>query len=412
MRPSRTGLTTPRHADDLCAAVWQALAIGLTYGPMRRVNSDAAGTFQARRMEDRSVAFLEIMIGIAVAAVIAFLILLTSLRARRAQGEEDASNNRSGKHQDAAALRSRWPQLLLAVAFLVVATLIVLWQFPPFGGSGAAESAWRTQPNALVFFIVMLAAGGLGLLAFLFYVFLRAQPPTTIASAEAAATPETTDPAGFASPAGTRLLGLLILAFAFLLLNWVYVPRALQYSMVLQLVYPAALAVALVLMFDKATRSWSAKNGGESFREWLLCDVVVFLLVLGFLNLLEAKSGDKYAALIWDVLHVVLFFGVFWLLDRTAARLRFLFAYAYLTGLPILLLIWREAQGVAAPPEQSWWSTIWPVFFLGVIFFVLELIAVIASRDRSKQALPAAKDLLFVVLLTVLLISAVPGSDG
>ena len=388
------------------------MAIGLTYGRMRRAESGAVGTFRARRMEDRSVAFLEIMIGIAVAAVIAFLILLTTVRARRAQGQDEPSSHRSARHQDAASLRSRWPQLLLAVAFLVVVTLIVLWQFPPFGGSGAAESTWRTQPNALVFFIVMLAAGGLGLLAFLFYVFMRAQPPTTIAGAEAAVSPKATEAAGFASPAGTRLLGLLLLAFAFLLLNWIYVPRPLQYSMVLQLVYPAALAVALVLMFDKATRSWSAKNSGESFREWLLCDVVVFLLVLGFLNLLEAKSGEKYASMTWDVLHVVLFFGVFWLLDRTSVRLRFLSAYAYLTGMPILLLIWREAQGIAAPAEQGWWSTIWPVFFLGVIFFVLELIAVIASRDRSKQTLPAAKDLLFVVLLAVLLIGAVPGTDG
>ena len=34
------------------------------------------------------------------------------------------------------------------------------------------------------------------------------------------------------------------------------------------LIYPAALGVALVLLFDKATRGWSAKGGGDTAREW------------------------------------------------------------------------------------------------------------------------------------------------
>ena len=46
------------------------------------------------------------------------------------------------------------------------------------------------------------------------------------------------------------------------------------------------------------------------------------------------------------------------------------------------------------------------------IFFVLELIAVIASSDREKQAVPAIKDALYVVLVGITLISAVPAAEG
>ena len=355
-------------------------------------------------MDDRSALFLEVMIGIAVAAVVAFLITLVTARSRRPEA--------SGKAGDGAALRSRWPQLLLAVVLLVAITLIVLWQFPPLGGESGADTSWRTQPNAMAFFIVMLGAGGLGLVVFLFYLFVRAQAPsTTTAGAEADAPPADAAQAQFATPAGTRLLGLLLLALAVLLLCWIYLPPALQYPMVLHLVYPATFAVALVLLFDKATRAWSVKTSGESVREWLLCDVATFFLVLGFLNLAQSNAGDKYAALIWDLLHVVLFFGVFWVLDRTASRLRFLVAYAYLTGLPILLLIWRANQGVAAAKDPNWWETIWPVFFLGVIFFVLEIIAVVAARDRERQGAATIKDVLSVILLGIALIMAVPGAS-
>ena len=181
----------------------------------------------------------------------------------------------------------------------------------------------------------------------------------------------------------------------------------------LYLLYPATLAVGFVMLFDKASRSWSTKNGGESFREWLLCDLLVFFLILGFLNLLESKVGAKYEALIWDMLHLAAFLLVFWLLDRRLARLRFLAAYLYLMLLPILLLIWRAVQeGVPAAKDPDWWGTIWPLFFLGAIFFVLELIAVIASSDREKQAVPAIKDALYVVLVGITLISAVPAAEG
>ena len=75
-------------------------------------------------------------------------------------------------------------------------------------------------------------------------------------------------------------------------------------------------------------------------------------------------------------------------------------------------LLRRAMQGVPAAKDPSWWDTVWPLFFLGAIFFVLELIAVIASSDREKQAVPAIKDGLYVVLVGIVLIAAVPAAEG
>ena len=86
----------------------------------------------------------------------------------------------------------------------------------------------------------------------------------------------------------------------------------------------------------------------ESVREWLLCDLLTFLLVLSFLNLRSAVAKpEAYAGSFWDLLNVVLFFAAFWVLDRTAARSRFLVGYGYLVVLPMLLLILQTIQGVA-----------------------------------------------------------------
>ena len=130
---------------------------------------------------------------------------------------------------------------------------------------------------------------------------------------------------------------MLALLVAFLLLNWVYLSTADQHFVVLHLFYPAALAVALVLLFDKAARGWNVKSGAENFREWLLCDAVTFLLILGFLNLRQYGGSEKYASMFWDVLHIALFFLIFWMLDRNLTRFRFLVAHAHLIALPILL---------------------------------------------------------------------------
>ena len=183
----------------------------------------------------------------------------------------------------------------------------------------------------------------------------------------------------------------------------------------LYLIYPASLALALVLLFDKATRSWSPKNTWASVREWLYCDLITFLLILGFINLRQSGTEGNYAYLFWDMLHITLFFFIFWLLDRKLTRYRFLIAQAYLILLPIGLLIWQTTQLLPPPedapplaPPVSWWSTIWPFFYLAIVAFVLEIIALIASRNADQHPVPALKDIIFIALYAILLISAIP----
>ena len=352
-------------------------------------------------MDDRSAAFLEVMIGIAIIGVLAFVVLFFAGRVRMATS--------AGARQ----LNIRWPQILLAVVLLIVVALAILWQFPPLDGDSktAGGGGWRSDPDARIFFIIMLAVAAGAILVFLASLAIRANPklaspPADDEDATAKAVP------AVEAPSAARLFGLLLPLVAILLLCWISLQPEQQYALMLYLLYPVTLAVAFVMLFDKASRSWSAKNGGESFREWLLCDLLVFFLILGFLNLLDSQAGAKYEALIWDMLHLAAFLLVFWLLDRRLARLRFLVAYFYLMLLPILLLIWRAVQGVPAAKDPDWWGTIWPLFFLGAIFFVLELIAVIASSDREKQGIPAIKDALYVVLVGITLISAVPAAEG
>jgi hypothetical protein len=67
-------------------------------------------------------------------------------------------------------------------------------------------------------------------------------------------------------------------------------------------------------------------------------------------------------------------------------------------------------QAIEIPVEISWWETIWPFFSLAVIFFVLEIIALIITRDTRSQGLATAKDLLFLVLYVICLIIAIPES--
>jgi hypothetical protein len=146
-------------------------------------------------------------------------------------------------------------------------------------------------------------------------------------------------------------------------------------------------------------------------REWLMCDLFVFLLVLGYLNLESLGGGAKYASVLWDVVHVTLFFLAFWMVDRKLTRYRFVVGYFYLIVLPVLLLIWRATQGAAASPDgASWWETIWPLFFLAVIFFALEAVMLIAARDG--RTLATIKDAVFVALYAILLINAIPGEAG
>jgi len=195
-----------------------------------------------------------------------------------------------------------------------------------------------------------------------------------------------------------------LLVVAILLLCWIALAPATQFALLSQLIYPASLGVALVLLFDKATRTWGLKPGAESAREWLLGDLLMFLLVLGFLNLRGAPKPEAYSASFWDLLNIVLFFIAFWTIDRTALRGRFLLGYGYLVVAPLLLLIWQSVLGVAGP--ASWWASAWPLVILAAVFFVLEAVTLIASSGE-RQTLPAVKDAIFVLAYAVLLIVAV-----
>ncbi len=346
-------------------------------------------------MDSRSADFLEVMVAIAVVAVAAFVILLISGYARRSPASGGA----------AVAESPRWIEMILAAVLLVVIGAVMVWQFFPSELLQDAPTDWRGESRSLVFFVVMVVVAVGALVVFLIYQLSRLSPQP--ATARQVATQTAAEPT-VETPSATRLLGLLILALAFLLLNWVYVPRPEQYTLMQAVVYPASFAVALVLLFDKATRAWSVKGMAETMREWLFCDALVILLMLGYLNLLGVDSGENYASLFWDLLHIALFFFTFWMLDRKVSRYRFLIAHAYLILLPILLLIWQLMQGVAQVEGISWWSTIWPFFSLAIIFFVLEVIALVATRDVEKQVVPVIKDAVFLVLYGVLLVIAIP----
>jgi hypothetical protein len=342
-------------------------------------------------MESRSIEFIEVMGGIAALAIVAFLVLLVARHLRRSRPQAPAAY-----------------ELILAVILLLVVAAAVVWQFVPIAEPPRAAADWRSGTRTLVFFVVMLVVGGLGLLAFLVFLYAR-----TLGETRATALPgepAAAEPAATATHAGLGLLGLLLLALAFLVLNWAYLPPAQQLATMLRLIYPASLGTALVLLIDKASRAWNVKNTGETVREWLMCDLIVFLLVLGFLNLAWSPAEADYAAMFWDFLHIVLFFLTFWVLDRTTTRFRFLVGYGYLVLMPLLLWIWRLAQAV--PEAVSWWSGIWPLFFLAIVFFVLEVIALVATRDRATQAVPVIKDIVFLVLYGIFLAAAIPEAAG
>ena len=365
-------------------------------------------------MDSRSVIFLEVMAAIAIVGVLAFLIFLVGRAMAQSRG----------------SFSGRWYQYLLAALLVVVVIIIGVWQFSTDGLLGQAAD-WRADSRAITFFVIMLIVVALGLVGFVIYLIVQAAqqgapqdaaqgidalaPAAPAATAATIVTPAaeaaTAEVAAQATAPGVRLLGLLALLVAFLLLNWIYLTKADQLFVVQNLIYPTALAVALVLLFDKAARGWNVKSGAENFREWLLCDAVTFLLILGFVNLHHFGGGEAYSAMFWDVLYVALFFLIFWILDRTLTRLRFLLAHLYLIGLPLLLLIWRAVQGVSMSAELTWWSSIWPFFFLAIIAFVLEIIVILLQAGENKHGLGAVKDAVFVAIYGILLIVAVPEAD-
>jgi hypothetical protein len=348
-------------------------------------------------LEQRGTIFVEAMLVIAVIGVLAFLIGLLIRAPQRQQAGV------SGPGQPSQS--PRWYEFTLALLLLAAIAAFAVWIIstgkPWVWGENIGD--WQADNRTIVFAAIMVALGVIGLGVSFIYALVQSAPSPAVrrpiaASAEAAA------PGVVPAPSPLRIFGLLLLVVAIILLCWIALPSAQQYGLILQLIYPATLGLSLVLLFDKATRTWGTKGSAETFREWLFCDLLVFLLVLAFLHLRGIAKPEAYTVSFWDLLNVVLFFAAFWIVDRTAARGRFLFAYGYLVVLPVLLLIWDSVLGVAT--QASWWATMWPFLIVAAVFFVLEAVTLTAS-DGERQTLPAVKDVLFVVIYAVLLIVAV-----
>lgn len=345
---------------------------------------------------------LDLVALVALALIGAVLVIVAAVRLGREQrpAPETAATDRRDP---------RWFEILLAAVFLsALVILVVVFAFQPTA-DGPAPEGWRTGTRSDLFLGVMLAVAVLSLL-FLLVVLTTRLPARSLPAAPRSE--GDAPPAGTVrDPAGSRLFGLLLLAAGILLLGWVYLDAVARADLMVQVLYPAAVAVAIVLLFDKATRSWTPKTRVEGFREWLLCDLVLITLILGFLNLRQLEDGDAYGGFFWDMVHIAAFFLVFWCLDRTSMRWRFLAGFGYLALLPLLLALWRWAQEIEMPPDLAWWSTLWPVFFLALAFFVFEIVTLLVSRDSRDHVLPAVKDTLFVVLYAAFLIAAVPGAE-
>ena len=302
--------------------------------------------------------------------------------------------------------RPRWFELVLAVVLVVALVVVGVLFAIEYGGDNAT---WRTSLRASVFLGVMLALGALGLMFLVVFLATRLMRPSeqhSTTSGPVAALPEAAS-----NPMGTRLLGLALFAVGILLLGWVYLLPQTRAYLLLQVLYPAAIAVGIVLLFDKASRSWRSKPSTEEIREWLFCDLCVFALILGVVNLYQLQSRETYDGFFLDWLHVALFFLVFWLVDRTQFAGRFLVGLAYLGLLPVLLLLWRWVQDIAVPEDISWWSTIWPTVVLAAVFFVLEVISLVALRGVRGHSVTVIKDVAFVILYIIFLVIAVPSVE-
>jgi len=346
-------------------------------------------------VDSRSIEFLDVMIAMVVIGVLSFAAGLIVIYARQTAPSRPQPN------------APQWYGFVPALVLVVAAAAVLVWLIARGGQWAWGESIpnWRSDPRTTAFTLVMVALALIGFVGALAYTFLEGpapQRPRSLTEAPPAA-PEAPK---VRTPSRIGLLGQLLLAVAFLLMCWIALPRADQFALMQQLIYPGSFGVALVLLFDKASRTWGIKSNVDVVREWLFCDILVFLIFLGFLNLRNVEKPDAYAAVFWDLLNLVVFFAVFWLVDRNTSRLRFLAGYSYFILAPLLLLIWRAVQGISTPGELSWWGSVWPFFILGAIFFILEIITLPASRQPERRLLPAAKDGLFVLLYAILLIVA------
>jgi len=338
------------------------------------------------------------MIVVAVIGVLAFLIGLLARAPQRQQVGAGAATQ--------PAPSPRWYEFTLAIILVAAIAAFAIWIIATGKQWVWGESIenWRSDTRTIMFAAVMVALGVVGLVVSLAYALVQSSQQAAPSRPAAARTEGSASAQAMAAPSPVRLLGMLILVLAILLLCWIGLSSAQEYGLILQLIYPASLGLALVLIIDKATRAWGMKSAAESVREWLFCDLLTFLLVLAFLNLRGVAKPDAYVGGFWDILNIVLLFAAFWIIDRTGTRSRFLFGYGYLIVQVLLLLIWQATQGAAAP--ASWWASIWPFLILEGVFFILEAITLVASSGE-RQTLPAVKDAVFVVLYAILLIVAV-----
>ena len=361
-------------------------------------------------MEDRSLQFITIMALIGAVGIAAFLLILVSKALSKRQAESAG--------EKVPSREPHWLAVALSGLAVVIATALLLWFLFP----GSYDQLGSVAPRAGHFLIVMLIVAAIALIAFIVALIARASRPETERTEDGFAVPDAAKPpvrpASAALPdgavpvsAGLRLLFLLIVPVALLIFGWSALSHDVQHGLTVRLAYPAVFAVVMVLLIDKATRAWSTKSGAEIFREWMFLDLFLVLLMVAFWNLTSVADPAAYRSFFWDILGLAGLFLAFWLVDRTATRFRFLLAYAFLVLLPVLLIIWRYMTPAAPPAEGvelSWWDTYWPVFYLAIIFGVLEIILLAASRDHTKQGLATLKDTLFIVVYGILLLVAIP----
>ena len=162
--------------------------------------------------------------------------------------------------------------------------------------------------------------------------------------------------------------------------------RPQQYGLFAQLIYPASLGVTLVLLFDKATRTWGVKAAAPSrSANGCLCDLLVFLLVLAFLNLRGTRQARGLRRqLLGSSQRGPVLSPRSGLLDRTAARSRFLVGYGYLVDPAGAAFDLAGNAGCRGLPRHGGprcgRSSSWPV-----VFFVLEAVTLVASSGRTTD---------------------------
>lgn len=331
-------------------------------------------------------------------AIIIWLIYLIIKHKKRSQDKTGNAPRRAARfyeHVFAAAL---------LITLLTVLNVMLFWGGAKTLGVYADADFW-SAPGVREFLLPVVITAALLLFALVLVLLavlhFRASAPATGAGATAGA-------GSVETPAGVRLLGLFAFLLAIFLLGWLYLPSEQEYRLMLNVVYPASIAVGVVLLFDKATRAWNPKGGWETAREWFYCDAILILLVLGFVNLMQLSEVSQYQTLVWDLLFIVLFFFIFWLVDRKLARSRFLVAQIYLLLMPLMLLIWTAANS-ATPVETLTGNTMfWLLMVLPFIAFLMEIIALVASAGAGNSAVPAIKDMLFFVLYAIFFIIAIP----